>query len=444
MSANETAVRVENLDKIYRIGVKEHMHDSFGSSLFNFLRSPWKNYRRHRSLYNFDDLISNPGSASRGDAHDVIWALRDVSFELKQGEALGVIGSNGAGKSTLLKVLSRVTDPTRGRAEIRGRVSSLLEVGTGFHPELTGIDNVYLNGAVLGMRKTEIDRKLDDIVRFSGVEKFVHTPVKRYSSGMKVRLAFSVAAHLEPEVLLVDEVLAVGDALFQKRCFKKLNDVGKEGRTVIVVSHNMDAITRLCSRCILLDHGKIVMDGPTKEVVKAYLEQASGLQPSREWSDSNTAPGDDVVRLRAVRVRNKDGEIASDVVITEPFSIQMEFQVIKSVHWLLPNFNIYNENNVWIFTTFDQDPTWRRAPRPAGRYTSTCWVPGNVLSAGVHFVEPAMMTPEPFAARFRERDGVAFFVVDHMEPDGARGDWTGIMGGVVRPLFKWTTEFQPF
>ncbi|MCA9422956.1 MAG: ABC transporter ATP-binding protein, partial [Nitrospira sp.] len=250
---NDLAIKVENISKCYRIGLKENMHDSLGASILHFLKNPLHNYRKYRSLYQFDDLRPDQGD----NRPDVIWALRDVSFELKKGEVVGIIGINGAGKSTLLKILSKITVPTSGSVTIRGRISSLLEVGTGFHPELTGRENVYLNGTILGMRKKEIERKFDEIVDFSGVEKFIDTPVKRYSSGMKVRLAFAVAAHLEPEILVIDEVLAVGDARFQKKCLDKMKDVGQQGRTVLFVSHILPAVTRLCRRTILLNGGRV-------------------------------------------------------------------------------------------------------------------------------------------------------------------------------------------
>jgi homopolymeric O-antigen transport system ATP-binding protein len=239
MKDGEPIIKVENVSKLYRIGVKELENDNLASTLFGFVRNPIKNYKKYRSLYNFDDVLSGQREES---ASDILWALRDISFDVKQGELLGIIGRNGAGKSTILKILSRITAPTNGNVIIHGRVSSLLEVGTGFHPELSGRDNVYLNGTILGMRKKEIDKKFDEIVEFSGVEQFLETPVKRYSSGMRVRLAFAVAAHLEPDVLIIDEVLAVGDAVFQKKCLGKMQEVGKLGRTVLFVSHSMPAV----------------------------------------------------------------------------------------------------------------------------------------------------------------------------------------------------------
>ena len=272
--------------------------------VIDLVRRPLSNLRSLRSLTTFSE------DETEGD--DIIWALRDVSFEIKSGETVGIIGSNGAGKSTLLKILSRITQPTRGTAVVNGRVSSLLEVGTGFHPDLTGRENVYLNGAILGMSRKEIDQKFDDIVDFADVGKFIDTPVKRYSSGMGLRLAFSVAAHLEPEILMVDEVLAVGDIRFQKKCLTKMGEVARTGRTVLYVAHNMPAISRLCQRAILMGNGRVIQDGPAHEVISTYLTSGLGTSAVREWPDLGQAPGGDIVRLRAVRVLDEDGEHRRD------------------------------------------------------------------------------------------------------------------------------------
>ncbi len=276
---NNIAIKVENISKCYRIGVKEQIHETFAGTIVDFIKSPLKNYRKYRSLYKFDDINPNGNdSVSSTNSSGIIWALKDISFEVPQGEAVAIIGRNGAGKSTILKILSRITCPTSGHVEIRGRVSSLLEVGTGFHPELTGRENIYLNGTVLGMKKMEIDRKFDEIVDFSGVEKFIDTPVKRYSSGMKVRLAFSVAAHLEPEILLIDEVLAVGDAEFQKKCLGKMKNIGESGRTILFVSHNMVAIEAFCKHCMFIKDGKTQLYSDTKYVISAYLSSSNPEQ----------------------------------------------------------------------------------------------------------------------------------------------------------------------
>ena len=354
---------------------------------------------------------------------------------------MGIIGPNGAGKSTLLKILSRITPPTTGSVEIRGKVSSLLEVGTGFHPELTGRENVYLNGTILGMRKKEVDQKFDDIVEFSGVEKFLDTPVKRYSSGMRVRLAFAVAAHLEPDILIIDEVLAVGDAAFQKKCLNKMQDVGKEGRTVLFVSHSMPAITRMCERAIMIDKGTVLLDGSAHEVVSAYLKGDRGDTAHREWPDLNDAPGGEFVRLRAVRVRTEQGAISDVIDIRQPVGIEIEYDVLKPGRTVLPTFALWNEEGVNVCVAVDVDPDWRKRLRPPGRYISTGWIPGNFLSEGMLYVNVTIWAHEPIRNKeFYIADAVAFQVVDNQEGDSARGDFVGDLAGTTRPLLEWTTQ----
>lgn len=432
---SDSAIQVRNLSKRYRIGLREQVHDTLGGTIAALAWRPIYNLRRLRGL----SVFSENGS----DADSIIWALKDVSFDVNRGESIGIIGRNGAGKSTLLKILSRITSPTGGRAIVTGRVSSLLEVGTGFHPELTGRENVYLNGAVLGMTRKEIQRKFDAIVDFSGVETFIDTPVKRYSTGMRLRLAFAVAAHLEPEILIVDEVLAVGDLAFQKKCLGKMGEVTKEGRTVLCVSHNMPTITRLCQRAILLDEGRLVKDGPSHEVVHAYLDNGSGTPAEREWPDLQTAPGGEIVRLRAVRVRGEDGQTTDVVDIRRPVSIEMEYDVLKSGYLIMPNIHFSNEEGVYAFVAQDLDPGWRGRHRPVGRYVSTAWIPGNLLAEGMLFVDANMNTIDPFVFQFQERSAVAFNVIDSSDGDSARGDWAGPMNGVLRPMLKWTTQFTP-
>jgi lipopolysaccharide transport system ATP-binding protein len=441
MNSNDIAIKVENISKRYRIGIKDQMHDSFAATIFGLIKSPIDNYRKYRSLYQFDDIESENGQDHNTQPSDIIYALRDVSFEVKQGEVIGIIGRNGAGKSTLLKILTRITDPTVGRAEIKGRVSSLLEVGTGFHQELTGRENVFLNGTILGMTKKEVDRKYDEIVAFSGVERFIDTPVKRYSSGMKVRLAFSVAAHLEPEILLVDEVLAVGDLRFQTKCLNKMEDVGKKGRTVLFVSHNLTAVSRLCDRTILMDEGRVIEDGTTNKVMSTYLSSESGSKAVREWPDPENAPSGPVARLRAVRVRALDGQITETVDIRRQFLIEMEYDVLKPDHVLLPHFGLKNEFGYSVFVTVEQDPKWRKRPRPKGRYISNVQVPGNLLAEGMLFVNCHLMTINPDVLQFSERSAVGFNVVDVLDGDSARGDFAKNMPGVVRPLLNWSTQF---
>lgn len=430
---NDIAIYSENLGKKYHLGKKRERYRTLRSTLTNTYLS---SFRKAGKLFQARNL----GLADRSET---IWALKDVSFEIKKGELVGIIGRNGAGKSTLLKILSRVTEPTTGYAEIRGRVGSLLEVGTGFHQELTGRENVYLNGAILGMKKTEIDKKFEEIVIFAEVEKFIDTPVKHYSSGMYLRLAFAVAAHLEPEILIVDEVLAVGDVRFQKKCLDRMENVGQQGRTVIFVSHNMPAITRLCKRVILLDDGKLLQDGHSHEVVKTYLNVGQGVSSLREWPDPKKAPGGNEVRLRSVRVRSDNGQITETIDIRKPVAIEMEYDVIKPGYILLPNYGFYNEEGVQLFTALDQDPTWQQRHRPEGRYVSTAWIPGNFLAEGSVFVAVSIVTLDPVIVEFLERDVVAFQVVDSIDGDSARGNWAGNLPGVVRPILKWETQLVP-
>jgi lipopolysaccharide transport system ATP-binding protein len=439
---SDLAIKVNDVYKLYRLGVKQQASENLSSALASFIKSPIKNYRRYRSLYQFDDVIG-PSDSVNYESLNILTALSGVSFEVNRGEVVGIIGTNGAGKSTLLKILSRITPPTQGTVEIHGRVSSLLEVGTGFHPELTGRENVYLNGTILGMRKREIDTKFDEIVDFSGVEKFLDTPVKRYSSGMRVRLAFAVAAHLEPEILIIDEVLAVGDAEFQKKCLSKMQDVGKEGRTVLFVSHNMPAVTRLCPRVILLGGGKILRDGPVDEVVSAYLHAGRGTTAIREWNDLTQAPGNDIVRLRAVRVREEDGMVKEGIDIRKAVGLEMEFKVLHGGTEMMPYFTLFNEQGTTVFSTIDQDAEWKNRMRPEGVYTSTAWIPGNLLTEGTYYVRATMKTLERKKRHFNEPEVVAFNIIDTVDGDSARGDWVGRMAGVIRPLLNWETSYEP-
>lgn len=416
---------VENVGKRYRLGQSQAPYSTLRESIVDAVRSPFKKFTQSR------------------DSAQTVWAVDDISFEINAGEVVGLIGRNGAGKSTLLKMLSRITEPTRGRILLYGRVGSLLEVGTGFHSELTGRENIYLNGAILGMSRHEIVRKFDEIVTFAEVEKFIDTPVKHFSSGMYLRLAFAVAAQLEPEILLVDEVLAVGDARFQRKCLDKMQDVGKQGHTVIFVSHNMSAITRLCPRTILLDHGRVLSDGPSHIVASEYLSGSLGTTAAREWTDSSNAPGDHIARLRAVRVRSETGEITDVADISKPLAIEMEFDVLQDGHVLVPNYHFFNEHGVYVFLAADTDPTWRHRPRPQGHYVSTAWIPGNLLAECTMIVGAAVTTPEPEVIHFFEREAVAFQVVDKIEGDSTRGGYSGNIPGVVRPMLKWDTRYTP-
>ncbi|MGH9366420.1 MAG: ABC transporter ATP-binding protein, partial [Thermoanaerobaculia bacterium] len=299
---------------------------------------------------------------------------------------------------------------------------------------------LYLNGAILGMRKAEIDRKFDEIVAFAEVERFIDTPVKHYSSGMYLRLAFAVAAHLEPEILIVDEVLAVGDASFQKKCLNKMEDVGHQGRTVLFVSHNMPAVTRLCQRVVLLDGGRVLEDGPAAHVVGAYLKSGLGTTAAREFPKPSQVPAAYVAGLHAVRVRCETGEVSEVIDIRRPVRVEMEYEVFRSGYVLSPFFLFDTEEDVTAFRTDDLDPAWRRKPRPAGRYVSAVTIPGNLLAEGTIFVTAGLATMQPTMRQFYEEGVVVFQVVDSLDGDSARGDLGGHLEGVVRPLLQWDTN----
>ena len=415
-----SAIVVDGISKRYRIGELQGAYGTLRDSLA----------ATARRLTGREERVN----------HEHIWALKDVSFEVAQGEVVGVIGRNGAGKSTLLKVLTRITAPTSGRAEIRGRVGSLLEVGTGFHPELTGRENIYLNGAILGMKRHEIRGKLPEIVEFSGVEKFIDTPVKRYSSGMYVRLAFSVAAHLEPEILIVDEVLSVGDAEFQQRCLGRMEDFGQTGRTVLFVSHNMQAVAQLCDRALWIQSGEIVEDGPSQQLVAHYLQETAGSDSSRSWDDLESAPGDDLVRLRSIRVVRGDGETADFVDVREPVGIEVRFDVLRFGVPVFPKIKV-NAGPQVAFNAMDIDPRWSE-PTPPGEYVATAWIPANLLNEGLlyAYADICSIDAPKLHHHLTGYEAVSFHVQDPGEGDSARGRFTGQWKGVVRPLLDWTVE----
>jgi lipopolysaccharide transport system ATP-binding protein len=416
------AIKINQISKRYRIGGLHPGYMTFREMLGGVITAP---FRRLKS----------------GNGLQTLWALSDINLEIEQGELVGIIGHNGAGKSTLLKILSCVTKPTTGEVELFGRVGSLLEVGTGFHPDLTGRENIFLSGAILGMRRAEIERKFDEIVAFSELEKFIETSVKWYSSGMYVRLAFSVAAHLEPEILMMDEVLAVGDAAFQHKCLDKMNAIRQQGRTILFVSHDMAAITRLCKRVVLLENGVVTSDGEPREVVKRYLSSSLKTGAIKEWTSQQDAPGDQVARLRRVRVHTNDGITTAVVDIRQPFGIEIIYDVLAEGHALVPVIEFYNEEGTEIFSTHDTSVNWRRQPRPPGTYTSTVQIPGNLLAEGSLVGHVSIMSHFPTTVRHaQERNAVAFQVVDSPAGDSARGDYLGPMPGVIRPLLQWRTE----
>jgi lipopolysaccharide transport system ATP-binding protein len=369
----------------------------------------------------------------RSDRREAFWALDNVTFEVGPGQAIGIIGRNGAGKSTLLKILSRITRPTTGRVALRGRVGSLLEVGTGFHPELSGRENVYLNGSILGMSRREIGRKFDQIVAFADIEKFLDTPVKRYSSGMYVRLAFAVAAHLEPEILVVDEVLAVGDAAFQKKCLGKMEDVAQHGRTVLFVSHTMPAVTQLCTRALWLDRGRIVRTGPSNDVVREYLSEEIAQVAERRWSYPGDAPGDDRVRLLGCRVQ-QDGRPAAVVDINRPSRVELEFAVLREARNLIAGVSYYDPTGLCLFASCDWRPN-RLAP---GRYRKSIDIPAQLLAEGRIDVLVQLVFYEPDIKCVVEPGVMSFDAADSDHPLAVRGHYKGRWPGVLRVGLPWS------
>ncbi len=413
-------IRVEGLSKKYQIGGVRESYKTLRDSLVGVANSSI------RRLWDRE---------STGHTLETIWALKDVSFEIKQSEIVGIIGPNGAGKSTLLKILSHITEPTEGRAVIRGRVGSLLEVGTGFHHELTGRENVYLNGAILGMRKAEIDRKFDEIVSFAEVEKFIDTPIKHYSSGMYLRLAFAVAAHLEAEILLVDEVLAVGDAAFQKRCLNKMQDVRQEGRTVLFVSHNMPAVRTLCSRAFVLHQGVVSYEGETVKAVQYYLGENNSLTSQKVWIGKDR-PSNQTFRLNSVKLKNGSGEDTSTINISEEAQIEIDFELLQDGGRAQFSLILFDAEGSCVFGSLsNSEPNFYGRPMPAGHYRSLCRIYGNLLNSG-HFYVSIRGGGIYWSDSFTVENVVAFDAID----DGVlKVDYSGNYGGVVRPKLIWET-----
>ncbi|MDT5060832.1 MAG: lipopolysaccharide transport system ATP-binding protein [Acidobacteriota bacterium] len=416
-------IRVEKLSKRYRIGARQESYATLRDALSGALRAPL------RRLWH--------GGSSGGE---MVWALKDIGFEVRPGEIVGVIGRNGAGKSTLLKILSRITEPTEGRAELYGRVGSLLEVGTGFHPELSGRDNVYLNGSIMGMKRSEIERKFDEIAAFSEIEKFLDTPVKRYSSGMYTRLAFAVAAHLEPEILLVDEVLAVGDAAFQKKCLGKMGDIARKGRTVLFVSHNLSSIAVLCNRALYLSSGHLIEDGPAAKVVESYITKAIGGSPSVKWDSLESAPGTEMMHLRSVHVLDGIGQVSGSFRMDDPIHIEVTYCLHQPGLETNVGYHLYNSKGILIFVSADfHDAEWRDIPKEAGCYRSTCKIPGQFLNAGSYTLDVSISRASGQSAEVFEKEVVTFELIDE-GPSEVRGRFMGEWQiGALRPKLKWKT-----
>ncbi len=433
----DVVIQAERLGKKYIIGHESRrerytvLRDVIARGAQNFLR-------KARDMVHGRPIID-------GDELEEVWALRDASFEIRHGEVVGIIGRNGAGKSTLLKILSRITEPSEGRVSIRGRVASLLEVGTGFHPELTGRENIFLNGAILGMSRAEIRRKLDEIVSFAEVEKFLDTPVKRYSSGMYVRLAFAVAAHLEPEILIVDEVLAVGDSGFQRKCLGKMGDVAMKGRTVLFVSHNMTAIRSLCSRAVLLECGRTIIDKEANEVVDRYLHEGAKAHEFVEWNDPAKAPGDHCVRLKSMSVFCEDME-PGKVDIQRSFKVSVEYWVLQECSRIVVSFHLHNARGEMVVasgnmssTTATYDP-WVERTFPVGVYRTSCNYPGRLFNDGIYTVTVFINDNSVDRHHVREREVLRFEIVD---TGYMREEYLGPWIGTLRMKLPWSTETVP-
>lgn len=430
--AHELAVRVEGLSKQFHIGAAPQ--DSR-------LRPDAGNYRTLRDeLGTAWSRLRTPRKPGR-DKKNSIWALQDVSFDVRKGQVLGIVGRNGAGKSTLLKILSRVTEPTQGFVEIRGRVGALLEVGTGFHPELTGRENIYLNGAILGMKRREIEAKFDEIVAFSEVEQFIDTPVKRYSSGMYLRLAFAVAAHLEPEILVVDEVLAVGDAEFQRKCIGKMSDVAQQGRTVLFVSHNMSAILRLTEECLVLDKGRLAYRAPTNQAVDYYMAAGFSNAGERSWAAAEVPAEAAPFKPVRLRVRDAKGRVVDTLRSTEPFQVEFEYELGQDITGLRVGIYLLTLRGEYVFTSFDTDDSGlfdQFSTRKAGHYVSRCAIPASFLNDGRYVLAVNAST---FRIRryFQDEHALAFYV----DGTGAPGkQWPEARLGPVRPALIWEIESQ--
>lgn len=420
-------LKAENISKQYRLG-------QVGTgTLSHDLNRWWHQVRGKENPYL---KIGDTNDRSTKGESDYVWALQDINFEVERGEILGIIGKNGAGKSTLLKILSRVTAPTTGSIKFGGRVASLLEVGTGFNGEMTGRENIYLNGAILGMTKKEIASKIDEIIDFSGCERYIDTPVKRYSSGMTVRLAFAVAAFLEPEILIIDEVLAVGDAEFQKKAIGKMQDISRQGgRTVLFVSHNMAAVRSLCTRGIVMENGKVIFDGGIENAIEEYLNDAVN-SASRKW-EITQAPGSDFIRLLEVKVLNKNKYVTINHSVIDEIDIEFTYDVLKENQTFTHGFNLFNNHNIHILSSHDKDSTTLHTSLPMGKHSKIITIPGNFLAEGGYSCSFAIMIYGPFQVVFHEMDVVGFNVIDELGNNTVRGSYSGKFPGLVRPLLNW-------
>lgn len=426
--SSDVVVRTSKLGKAYRLGVlseqKRGGYDILGFDL------PFQRL--------WPVLFDDERDDTSGD--NIYWALKDLDLEVRRGEVVGVIGKNGSGKSTLLKILARVTEPSAGFAEVTGQVGSLLEVGTGFHPELTGRQNVFLNGSIMGMRREQIERRFDEIVEFAEVSSFIDTPVKHYSSGMYMRLAFSVAAHMECDILIVDEVLAVGDIHFQKKCLGRIDSEVKSGKTVLFVSHNTSMIMQVCTRCILLEKGNLIADGLPQPIVEKYISSGIEITAERAWHEGNAiySPERDF-RLRAVRLLNSSGDLVSRFDVKEPIIVELEWDVLNPRFALNAHIYVWHESGVCVFVAMDnQTSPWQDGIAQRGQYRAQCVIPPELLNEGMYSVEFTVCT-RPTTTEYADyREAVTFYVIDDMQNEGVRGNWNREwFPSIARPRLAW-------
>ena len=445
-----TAIRIENVSKLYRLG-------TVGTgTIAHDLNRWWHQIRGKEDPYakvgQVNDRTQSSTSSTRhqapgtrdGAAPDYVWALRDINLEVQQGEILGIIGRNGAGKSTLLKLLSRVTAPTTGSIKTKGRIASLLEVGTGFHPDLTGRENIFLNGAILGMQKSEIKRQLDAIIDFSGCSLYIDTPVKRYSSGMYVRLAFAVAAHLDPDIMIIDEVLAVGDGDFQKKCLGKMQSLHGEGRTVIIVSHQMSMITSLCSRGVVMHNGRVTFDGTASEAVLTYQPTGGSGRAVFNADLLDRKIGDERAQLHRAWAEDEEGVARQVYDLADPVVIRMEYSLKRAAarHYY-PNFHVTDEKGNYVFVTSATVSELPQSTNAPGQWRATCTIPGGLLNTGTFNIGIAVTALDPgLAVAFWEPDAIVIQINEDLGQtlDGSRNGYAGPVPGPIRPQLPWRVE----
>jgi lipopolysaccharide transport system ATP-binding protein len=417
-------IKIENLGKLYRLG------DVGTGTISHDLNRFWAKIRGKEDPFL---KLGEENNRTRKADTDFVWALKDINFDVQQGDVVGIIGRNGAGKSTLLKILSRTTTPTTGTFKVKGRIASLLEVGTGFHPELTGRENIFLNGTILGMSKSEIKLKFDEIVDFSGVDRYIDTPVKRYSSGMYVRLAFSVAAHLNTEILIVDEVLAVGDAEFRKKCLGKMSEVSKVGKTILFVSHEINAIRELCNKGILLQNGKVVANDEIKLVIDKYSENAKQILTNKSWTNDASRPGNDLAKLNFVKIINHNNELTSVFYYEDQIGIQINYEIITDNSRVNICVAIYSNSGQLLYMTF---PNKDIIASTKGHYNLTCWLPRMVLNTDWYTVRINAHTFYPTNLIFDLTEVLQFEIINN-ENEIIKTDYIDKLAGILKVNCDW-------